>query len=141
MRTPSRPLPAVIVRWVRLHSLLRWADAASAWLGAWLALMAAVPGSPARALAVLAAVVVGAGALVSGLRARWRPVSAVTGLHVSAPLRVGDRAWWVRPGGAELVLVTARRGLRVVIARADRDTSEGLAVRRTRVLLIPDGRT
>jgi hypothetical protein len=90
---------------------------------------------------VLAAVVVGAAALVPGLRARWRPVSAITGVHVSAPLQVGDRAWWVRPGGAELVLVTARRGLRVVIARADRDTSEGLGVRRTRVLLVPDART
>jgi hypothetical protein len=140
MRTPSRPLPAAVVRWIRLQGYLRWADAAAAWLTAWLCLFVVFPDTPGRALAVLAAVAAGGAALVPGVRMRWRPVSAVAGVNLSAELRVGDRAWWVRPGGAELVLVTSRRGLRVVIARADRDTSEGLAVRRTRVLLLPASR-
>lgn len=140
MRSPSRPLPAAVVRWIRLQGLLRWADAAAAWLVAWGVLLAMLPDTPLRALALLAAVAVGAAALVPGARLRWRPVSALAGMNLSAELRVGDRAWWVRPGGAELVLVTSRRGLRVVIARADRDTAEGLVVRRTRVLLLPASR-
>ena len=140
MRSPSRPLPAAVIRWIRLQGLLRWADAGVAWLAAWLCLLAVLPDPPPRALALLAAVAIGGAALVPGVRMRWRPASALAGVNVSAGLRVGDRAWWVRPGGAELVLVTSRRGLRVVIARADRDTSEGLVVRRTRVLLLPAGR-
>lgn len=140
MRSPSRPLPAAVVRWIRLQGLLRWGDAAVAWLAVWALLLVMLPDTPTRALAVLAAIGVGVAALVPGARMRWRPVSAVAGMNLSAGLRVGDRAWWVRPGGAELVLVTSRRGLRVVIARAERDTSEGLAVRRTRVLLLPASR-
>lgn len=123
-----------------MQGLFRWADAAAAWLVAWGVLLALLPATPMRALALLAAIAVGVAALLPGARLRWRPVSALAGVNLSAGLRVGDRAWWVRPGGAELVLVTARRGLRVVIARADRDTSEGLAVRRTRVLLLPASR-
>jgi hypothetical protein len=137
MRSPSRPLPAAVVRWIRLHGLLRWGDAGAAWLAASTSLLVMLPDTPPRALALLAALGVAVAALVPGARTRWRPVSAVAGVKLSAGLRVGDRAWWIRPGGAELVLVTAQRGLRVVIARADRDTSEGLAVRRTRVLLLP----
>lgn len=140
MRSPSRPLPAAVVRWIRYQGLLRWADAAAAWVVAWGLLFAALPDTSVRGLAVLAALAVGVAALLPGARLRWRPVSALAGINLSGELRVGDRAWWVRPGGAELVLVTARRGLRVVIARADRDTSEGLAVRRTRVLLLPASR-
>lgn len=123
-----------------MQGLLRWADAAAAWLVGWGVLLTLLPATPMRALALLAAIAVGVAALLPGARLRWRPVSALASINLSAGLRVGDRAWWVRPGGAELVLVTARRGLRVVIARADRDTSEGLAVRRTRVLLLPASR-
>jgi hypothetical protein len=137
MRSPSRPLPAGVVRWIRLQGLLRWGDAAAGWVFLGVCLLAAFPEATLRAVAVLAAVGAGAAALLTGVRTRWRPVSALASVKLSAGLRVGDRAWWVRPGGAELVLVTSRRGLRVVIARADRDTSEGLVVRRTRVLLVP----
>jgi hypothetical protein len=137
VRSPSRPLPAGVVRWIRLQGLLRWADAAAGWLFVGLCVLAAIPDASLRAVAVLAAVGAGAAALLPTVRTRWRPVSAVASVKLSAGLRAGDRAWWVRAGGAELVLVTSRRGLRVVIARADRDTSEGLAVRRTRVLLVP----
>jgi hypothetical protein len=137
MRSPSRPLPSGVVRWIRLQRLLRWGDAAAGWLVVGVCVLVAFPEAPLRAVAVLATVGAGAAALLTSVRTRWRPLSAVAGVKLSAGLRVGDRAWWVRPGGAELVLVTSRRGLRVVIARADRDTSEGLAVRRTRVLLVP----
>jgi len=51
-------------------------------------------------------------------------------------LSPGDQAWYVRPGHAERVLVTARRRTRVVIARLN-DAAEELSVRRTRVLLVP----
>jgi len=59
------------------------------------------------------------------------------GLAVSRGLRAGDRAWYVRSGEADLVLVTARHGARVVIARPDLADGEDLNVRRTRVLLLP----
>jgi hypothetical protein len=83
-----------------------------------------------------------AGALVATsalprLRRAWRPVSAPTTVLLSRDLRPGDRAWFVRGRTADLVLVTARHGLRVVVARPDQDAAEGLSVRRTRVLLLP----
>jgi hypothetical protein len=56
---------------------------------------------------------------------------------VSRGLRPGARAWYVRAGDADVVLVTARRGLRLVIARPDLVSAEGISVRRTRVLLLP----
>jgi hypothetical protein len=68
------------------------------------------------------------------------PVRPLPGAIVSRSLRPGDRAWYVRAGEATLVLVTARRGLRVIITRPDLDAEEGIAVRRTRVLLVPERR-
>jgi hypothetical protein len=54
----------------------------------------------------------------------------------------GDRAWYVRPDAPELVIVTARRGLRLTVAVPGRGAAEGLSVRRTRVLLFgADGPT
>ena len=47
------------------------------------------------------------------------------------------RAWYVHADTAQLVVVTARRRLRVVIAAVADSRTEGFAVRRTRVLLLP----
>ena len=79
----------------------------------------------------------GLGLAIRPVRVRWRPVSGWVGLAVSRGLRPGDRAWYVRSRAADLVLVTARHGARLVIARPDFAADEGLNVRRTRVLLIP----
>jgi hypothetical protein len=137
MRSPLKPLPAAVARWTVTARLLRWLDALVAWLGVWGGAALALPSAPREPLAVLAALVVGLGALARPLRARWRPLSGVVGLAVSARLVPGDRAWYVRPGDAERVLVTASHGTRVVIARLDGSGAEGLSVRRTRVLLVP----
>ena len=114
MRSPLKPLPAPVARWAVAARALRWLDALVAWLVVW-----------------------GGGALALPLRARWRPVSGVVGLAVSARLAPGAEAWYVRPGDAERVVVTARHRTRVVIARLDGAGAEGLSVRRTRVLLVP----
>jgi hypothetical protein len=60
-------------------------------------------------------------------------------LSVSRALRPGDRAWLVLPRHVEPVIVTARRGLRLVVARPDQG-AEGMEVRRTRVLVVPPAR-
>jgi len=88
-------------------------------------------------LAVAAALIVGVGALIRPLRARWRPASGTVALVLSARLSAGDHAWYVRPGRAERVLITARRRTRIVIVRLNDEGAEGLSVRRTRVLLVP----
>src|SRR5262249_58353232 len=77
------------------------------------------------------------GLMIRSLRALWRPVSAGVGLAVSRGLRVGDRAWYVRPDRVDLVIVTARHRTRLVIATPGFDADEGLSVRRTRVLVLP----
>src|SRR2546428_639179 len=97
----------------------------------------ALPSASRESLALLAVLVIALGALARPLRARWRPVSGVVGLAVSRRLSPGDPAWYVRPGDAERVLVTALHRTRVVIARLDESGAEGLSVRRTRVLLVP----
>jgi hypothetical protein len=51
-------------------------------------------------------------------------------------LAPGDRAWYVRPDGPELVIITARRGLRLTVAVPGRGAAEGLSIRRTRVLVL-----
>lgn len=139
MRTPLTPLPDDIQRWMRTLGWLRALDAVVAWLGAWGLLVLGLGPAQATPLALLAAVVVGAAALPRPLRVRWRPVSGAVTLSVSRSLRPGDRAWFVRPGDAELVLVTAHRGVRLVVAFGARGPAEGIAVRRTRVLLVPTG--
>jgi hypothetical protein len=115
------------------------ADALAAWVALWGAL-ASLGLGVATGAAILALVPLGVGVCLPPLRARWRPVSAALGFIVSRPLRPGDRAWYVREGTATVVLVTARRGVRIVIARANGDAAEGISVRRTRVLLIPADR-
>src|SRR5215813_11454972 len=114
MRSPLRPVPAAVERWTTAVRVLRWLDALAAWLVLW-----------------------GIAALVRPLRTRWRPLSGAVALVKSARLAPGDHAWYVRPGRAERVLVTARHRTRVVIVRLGDESSEGLGVRRTRVLLVP----
>ena len=91
----------------------------------------------ARDAAFGAAALLALGLMGRPLRTLWRPISACVGLAVSRGLRVGDRAWYVRPDRVDLVLVTARHGARLVIATPGFDADEGLSVRRTRVLVLP----
>jgi hypothetical protein len=136
MRTPIRPLPDAVARWIRGVRCLRWLDGIAAWIVLWLAAEVSLPDGGATVHGVLAAVLAVAGANVSWLRVRWRPIMGLVGLMVSRGLRPGDRAWFIRPTDAEVVLVTARRRFRMVIARAE-SADEGMSVRRTRVVLLP----
>ena len=137
MRSPLRPLPAPVERWTTAARALRWLDALAAWLAIWGVVAIALPSASDVSLAAVSALVVVLGALVRPLRARWRPLSGVVALMLSSRLAPGDHAWYVRPGHAERVLVTARHRTRVVIVRLADEGSEGLGVRRTRVLLVP----
>jgi hypothetical protein len=117
--------------------LLRWLDALMAWL-AFIAVFALETGDLAlRPAAIIAAAVVLVCALLPPLRLRWRPATALVGLRVSAALRPGDRAWYVRGERADLVIVTARRGLRVSISAPGLGAQESISVRRTRVFVVP----
>ena len=135
--TPIRPLPRGIDRWIARLRWLRWGDVLVGWLALLLGLSLWLPRLPGQAAMGLATALLLAGALIPRLRVGWRPLSATTTLVVSRQLRPGDRAWFVHGSDADLVLVTARHGLRVVIARPDHEAAEGLSVRRTRVLLVP----
>jgi len=137
MRSPLRPLPAAVTRWTAAARVLGWLDALAAYLAIWGGAAVAFPSASRASLAVLAAAVTALGALLRPLRVRWRPVRGAVALVLSARLSPGDQAWYVRPGHAERVLVTARRRTRVVIARLNDEGAEGLSVRRTRVLLVP----
>jgi hypothetical protein len=135
MTTPIRPVPPDVGRWISLSGWLRRGDAALAWLLLWVPTIS--PFGAALA-AVLAAAIVALLASIRPVRVVWRPVSALVGLVVSQNLKPGDRAWYVRSEQADLVLVTARHGSRLVIATPDPDEpDEVLSVRRTRVLLLP----
>lgn len=140
MRSPVRPLPEAIERWVSLARWLRAADLLTAWGGVWGILVWSFPHADGLVQASIAAIVVGAGACLGGVRLRWRPVTGWIGLTVSRRLRPGDRAWCVTPGDVSLVLVTGRRRLRMVITGAPGGPAETLPVRRTRVLLVPADR-
>jgi hypothetical protein len=136
MRIPIHPLPDSVSRWARVARYLRWLDALTAWIALWVTAELSLPQGDGATNALLAATLTAAGAWVPWLRVRWRPLTAVVGVLASRRLRPGDRAWYVRPTDAQLVLVTACRRLRVVIARAE-SADEGMSVRRTRVLLLP----
>lgn len=136
MTAPMRPVPDGVQAWVARRRWLRWSDALPAWAllwGAWTALLG--PASP-RAAAVATLVLVAAVGCVPTVRVRWRPISGWVGLRVSRALRPGDRAWYIAHQ-ASLVVVTARRGLRMAIARPDLVEDEVIRVRRTRVFLLP----
>ena len=136
MPTPLKPLPPAVARWAARARAVRMADALVAWVALWGALTGFGLAGDNR-MAILALVLLGVGLCFPPLRTRWRPVSAALGFIMSRPLRAGDRAWYMRGGAATLVLVTARHGLRLVIAWPNGDAAEGISVRRTRVLLIP----
>ena len=133
--TPLRPLPDGIARWSAWAGRLRALDALVAWAVVWglAGLMGLRPGTVTAGASV---VVVAGLAVIAALRTRWRPVSGPVGLWVSRMLSPGDRAWHVRAEGPELVIVTARRGLRLTVAVPGRGAAEGLSVRRTRVLVL-----
>jgi hypothetical protein len=136
MRSRPTPIPAPVLRRASRLRRVRALDWVAAWLLVWAGLLVAGGGDPA-ALGVVAVIATGLGALLAPLRRRWRPVAAVTAFVLSSRLGPGDRAWLVTPDRVVPVLVTARRGFRVVIVGAARDPAEGLAVRRTRALLFP----
>jgi hypothetical protein len=135
--TPLRSLPADVDRWTSRVRYLRWLDALGGVLVLWAAVAAALPTLTPDVQGLLALGALGVLTLVPPIRHRWRPVSAWVALGVSRDLRPGDHAWWVRPGRADLVLVTARRGTRLVVATPERDASEAIGVRRTRTLFLP----
>ena len=126
-----------VQKWMARARYLRWLDAAVAWLGVLLVLGAALPPMPLAGETLIAAFLVGLAAAMTPVRARWRPVSGVVGFLVSRALRPGDRAWYVRSARADLVIVTARHGLRVSIAAPELGAEESISVRRTRVLVVP----
>lgn len=131
-----RPLPGDIARWSARAPWFRRLDALVAWGLAWALVAATLPdlgGGLQATAAGLAVVLLGA---TPAVRLRWRPISGLVGLWVSRMLAPGHRAWYMRPDAPELVIVTARRGLRLTVAVPGRGAAEGLSLRRTRVLLI-----
>jgi hypothetical protein len=137
MTAPMKPVPEVVARWMSRVRGLRWLDALIAWTGLWGTAVSVLGRALARETAVLSLILVCLGLVVRPLRARWRPISGWVGLAVSRGLHPGDRAWYVRAHQADLVLVTARHGARLVIARPYLAEDESLTVRRTRVLVLP----
>lgn len=137
MRTPLKPLPEFVERWARRVRWLRWLDLVVAWTVVWLAGLLVVESLDAGDAAILAALFVGAIASIPPMRAGWRPITGLVALSASRGLRPGDRAWYVHPGEIELVLVTARHGLRLVIAGRAEGDREVRSVRRTRAVLLP----
>lgn len=137
MTTPIRPVPDSVASWIWRMWWLRAGDAAVALVVLWGGLgLVAGPALVSHA-AILSLTFLCLGVLIRPIRACWRPISAWVGLMVSRDLRPGDHAWYVRAGEADLVLVIARHGARMVIARPDLGHDEGLNVRRTRVVLLP----
>jgi hypothetical protein len=135
--SPTSPVPVVVERWLSRSRYLRWLDVTTAWLALAVIAASVMPRPTAGSVALASAAVLVLGTTVPALRIRWRPVSGWIGLRVSGSLRPGDRAWFVRDGRADPVLITARHGLRLSIAMPHRGEAETISVRRTRVLLVP----
>jgi hypothetical protein len=117
---------------------LRWLDALVAWLLLLVVARVAFGRLTLEADAVIAAGLTVVGSMLGPVRVRWRPVSGLVGFRVSRGLRPGDRAWYVRGERADLVIVTARHGLRLSIAAPELGAAESLSVRRTRVFVVPE---
>src|SRR5215510_919505 len=137
MATPTAPLPTTVETWITRSRYLRWIDALAAWVVLLGVVAAFLPAEPARTIVIGSLTLLVIGLMLRPLRLRWRPISGWVGVIVSRPLRPGQRAWFVRDGHADAVLVTGRRGLRVSIAAPNVGAEETLSVRRTRVFLIP----
>jgi len=137
MTTPTRPVPVAVEQWIARSKYLRWIDGLSAWPGAG----AFSGGGDAPAVDRTACADVGgaarAGRAASSAEDSLAPISGWIGLAVSRSLRPGDRAWFVRDGRADSVLVTARHGVRLSIALPNLGEVESISVRRTRVFLVP----
>jgi hypothetical protein len=128
-------MPEMVVRWVGRAPWLRRLDALAALIAAWGLLGLATDLGPMPQAAVAAVLVAGL-ARIPAIRFAWRPFSGLVALRLSRTLAPGRRAWYVRAESAELVIVTARRGLRLTIAAPGRTAAEGMELRRTRVLLL-----
>lgn len=137
MTTPTTPTPTSVERWISRSRYLRWIDALAAWVVLFGIVSALLPEQSGGNIAVVTSMLFVLGLMLRPLRLRWRPVSGWVGLAVSRPLRPGHRAWFVREGRADAVLVAGRRGIRVSLAAPNLGEMETLSVRRTRVLLIP----
>ena len=138
MTTPTSPLPVTIERWRARSRYLRWVDALVAWLLLTLTALVLAPPASMELIVVGSIIVLGLGAMVPPVRIRWRPVSGWIGIRVSRSLRAGDRAWFVRDGRADHVLITACHAVRVSLALPQLDEAETISVRRTRVFLVPE---
>jgi hypothetical protein len=136
MATPTAPVPTTVEKWISRSKHLRWIDALAAWIVLLGGVAELLPEQSGRTVALSSLALLALGVMVRPLRVRWRPVSGWVGLAVSRSLRPGHRAWFVRDGRADAVLVTARRGIRLSIAVPNLGEAETLSVRRTRVFLI-----
>jgi hypothetical protein len=139
MRSPVRAVPPNVERAVARVRWLRWVDALLTWLVAWGGVALAWETSMPSTSAIVALLAVTLAALPGSIRRRWRPVSALVSLWVSRRLKPGDHAWLVLDERIDRVIVTARRRLRLVVASPNQG-SEGIAVRRTRILVVPSSR-
>ncbi len=137
MTPPTAPVPATVEKWISRSKYLRWVDAVTAWLVLFGVAMTLLPEQSDRTIALISVALLVLGVMLRPLRVHWRPVSGWAGVLVSRTVRPGDRAWFVRDGRADSVLVTARRGLRVSIAVPAMGAAETISVRRTRVFLVP----
>src|SRR5262249_13608060 len=132
-----RPFPAPVLRWSRRARWLRGFDAVAAWLVVWAGAVTLAQQASRGALGGAAALAVTLGAAVPWRRGGWRPITGVPALEVTRGLRPGQRACGTTAGGGPLVGVRAWRAWRVVLAGVSEDPTEGIAVRRTRALLLP----
>lgn len=137
MTTPIRPVPDAVARWMSRLLWLRWLDLVVAWTGLWVVTSSVLGLELGKEAGMVSLGLLCLGFAIRPLRVRWRPITGGVGLMVSRSLLPGERAWYVRPRAVSLVVVTARHGLRLVIARPDLAEDEGMSVRRTRVLLLP----
>ena len=127
----------MIEKWISRSAYLRWLDALAAWVLVFAVALQLMRNQSVRTVVLTSLTALVLAVIPRPVRVHWRPISGWVGLVVSRSLRPGDRAWFVRHGRADSVLVTARRGGRVSIAIANLGEAESISVHRTRILLIP----